>query len=58
MLSLGIKLTKPDFKSAMKEARAVCCMAMDPPITRAEVYSVYRSSKKTGMIFFRNTVAT
>ncbi len=44
---------KPDFKSAMKRARAFCSKQMFPPISRSEMYSVYRSSKNSGMIFFR-----
>jgi len=45
---------KPDFKQAMGRARTICLTPMEPPITRKEIYSVYRMAK-TGCIFFRCT---
>lgn len=55
MEGIRIQYQKPNFKKAMLEARRICSADMTPPITKQEIYQVYRSSKNSGMIVFRCT---
>lgn len=48
---------KPDFREAMQRAREFVKQHHEPPITRREVYSVYRQTK-SGNIVFRSRLYT
>ena len=54
MNAIKISWEKPPLKEALSRARAFCLEPHDPPISRSEIYSVYRMAKAPGSnIFFR-----
>lgn len=50
--SMFVASEKPSLRVALVRAREFCRMSFDPPITRAEIYSVYRQARH-GSVFFR-----
>lgn len=46
---------KPAFAEAMARAREIIASGFNPPLTRAEVFTIYRQCRVGGAIFLRCT---
>lgn len=55
----GIIISKSNelFSSRMRRARSFCLQDRSPPMTRKEVYQIYRSCRHSGNIFFRCSIS-
>jgi hypothetical protein len=53
MTSIFITNHRPPLIEALARARSFCCKPHDPPITRSEIWLIYRAFREGGIIFFR-----